>query len=318
MAFKTFASLRKNSGKVEDLSKQLTNMTRGGSGPDERIWKPTFDSAGNSEATIRFLPAPEGEDHPFVRLFTHGFKGPGGNYFENSRTTIDMSESDPVNEFNMEMWATEDPEKRQFVSRFSKRRTNFFANIYIIRDKGNPSAEGKVFLYRFGPKIFEKITEAANPKFADEDGNLNPINPFDFWTGANFQLRASTEKVGENKFPNYDKSTFGSSRPLFEDDAKLEEIWKQEYSLAEIIAPDKFKSYDELKKKLNRVMKLGPATASHPVAESTTPQQSRGKSEEDLPAWVTESPDSSSQSESGGDDEAFFKNLAADDDDIPF
>ena len=217
-----------------------------GSG-DDRLWKPEVDKAGNGYAVIRFLPAPDGEDLPWAKLYTHAFQGTGGWYIENSLTTL--GQKDPVSEHNSQLWNS-GIESDKEIARKQKRKLSYYANIYVVKDSANPHNEGQVFLYKFGKKIFDKITAAMQPEFEDED----PINPFDFWAGANFKLKI--KKVAG--YWNYDSSEFDRQSALLDDDDAMEAIWKKEYSLAELVAPDQFKSYDELKKRLDYVLGNAP------------------------------------------------------------
>ena len=223
----------------------------------DNIWKPEVDKSGNGYAVIRFLPAPKGEDVPFVRIWDHGFQGPGGWFIENSLTTL--GQPDPVSEYNSQLWNS-GIESNKDIVRKQKRRLNFYANILVIKDPANPANEGKVFLYKFGKKIFDKINDVMNPQFADED----PINPFDFWEGANFKLKIRNVEG----YRNYDKSEFDSQSEISDDDDQLQKIWESQYSLQELIDPKNFKSYTELKTKLERVLQLGGAVSpSAAVAE---------------------------------------------------
>ena len=211
---------------------------------DERIWKPVMDKSGNGFAVIRFLPAPEGEDLPWAKVWNHAFQGPTGQwYIENSLTTL--GQNDPVSEMNSAYWNS-GVESDKEIARKQKRKLQYFSNILVVKDSANPENEGKVFLYRFGKKIFDKCMEAMQPAFEDE----TPLNPFDFWEGADFKLKLRTV----DGYWNYDKSEFDSPSPLFDDDEKIEEVWKKQYSLAEFTAATNFKSYDELKTRLNMVL----------------------------------------------------------------
>ena len=211
---------------------------------DERLWKPTMDKSGNGYAVIHFLPAPDGEDLPWVKLWNHAFQGPTGQwYIENSLTTL--GNNDPVSEYNSKLWNS-GVESDKEIARKQKRKLQYYSNIYVVSDSANPQNEGKVFLYRYGKKIFDKIMEAMQPAFEDE----TPINPFDFWEGANFKLKL--RKV--DGYWNYDKSEFESVSALSDDDDALEEIYGKQYSLAEFTAPSNFKSYDELKTRLDMVL----------------------------------------------------------------
>ena len=244
----SFSDLKKQSklgSLTGKLVKEVEKMnTSGGNGADDRFWKPEMDKTGVGSAVIRFLPAPEGEDLPWVKLWSHAFQGPGGWYIENSLTTI--GKKDPVGEYNRELWNSGEQKKKDIVSQKQKRKLSYYANIYVVKDPLHPENEGKVFLYKFGKKIFDKILASMQPEFEDEE----PINPFDFWQGANFKLKI-TKVAG---YWNYDKSDFAPVSPLLDDDDALEAIWKKEYSLAELVASDQFKDYDALKKRLDYVL----------------------------------------------------------------
>ena len=221
---------------------------------DERLWKPVMDKSGNGYAVIRFLPAVDGEDMPWAKVWNHAFQGPTGQwYIENSLTTV--GQNDPVSEMNSAYWNS-GVESDKAIARKQKRKLQYFANIYVVEDSANPENEGKVMLYRFGKKIFDKCMEAMQPAFKDETA----VNPFDFWEGANFKLKL---RMVEGYW-NYDKSEFSAPSPLFDDDDKLEEVWKKQYPLSEFSAATNFKSYEELKKRLDMVLvgtvKVGNAT----------------------------------------------------------
>jgi hypothetical protein len=253
-----FQSLKKNRSKsLEKLNEQLTKITsKSYADPNEgKYWKPTRDSAGNGFAIIRFLDSPQGEDMPFVRLWDHGFKGSSTGlwYIENSLTTI--GQPDPVSELNSKLWNMNNddgsPERKQ--ARDQKRRLHYISNVYIVKDSGNPENEGKVFLFKYGKKIWDKLNDLMNPSFEDE----KPVNPFDLWEGANFRLKI---RMFEG-YPNYDKSEFDSPSAFFEDDDEIERVWKQSHSLKEVIDPKNFKSYDELKAKLHRTLGIAGSDA---------------------------------------------------------
>ena len=211
---------------------------------DERLWKPELDKTGNGYAVIRFLPAVKGEDLPWAKLWSHAFQGPTGQwYIENSLTTL--NQKDPVSEMNSAYWNS-GVESDKEIARRQKRKLQYFSNIYVVSDTKHPENEGKVFLFRFGKKIFDKIMDAMQPAFPD----ATPVNPFDFWSGANFKLKI--RKV--DGYWNYDKSEFEDSSALFDNDDKLEEVWEKQYSLKEFTANTNFKSYDELKTRLNTVL----------------------------------------------------------------
>ena len=221
---------------------------------DDRLWKPVMDKSGNGYAVVRFLPAVEGEDMPWAKVWNHAFQGPTGQwYIENSLTTV--GQNDPVSEMNSAYWNS-GVESDKEIARKQKRKLQYFANIYVVEDPANPQNEGKVMLYRFGKKIFDKCMEAMQPAFKDETA----VNPFDFWAGANFKLKL--RKV--EGYWNYDKSEFSAPSPLFDDDDQLEEVWKKQYPLSEFTSETNFKSYEELKKRLDMVLvgtvKVGNAT----------------------------------------------------------
>ena len=242
----SFAKLKENRSKnIENLIGELEKTKQQNfSNGDDRIWKPERDKSGNGYAIIRFLPPVDGEDMPWVRLFSHGFQGPGGWYIENSLTTL--NQKDPVSEYNTSLWNNGTDEGKE-VARKQKRRLNYYSNIYVVKDPANPSNEGEVFLYKYGEKIFDKVNDSLNPEFQDE----TPVNPFDLWEGADFKLKIRTL----DGFVNYDRSEFDSPTPLLGgDDEKLEELWNKQYKLQELVAPDQFKSYDELKTKLDRIL----------------------------------------------------------------
>ena len=248
---------------------------------DERLWKPEVDKSGNGYAVIRFLPAVEGEDMPWAKVWNHAFQGPTGQwYIENSLTTL--GQKDPVSELNTQYWNT-GLESDKEIARKQKRKLQYFSNIYVVSDSKHPENEGKVFLFRYGKKIFDKIMAAMQPEFEDEKA----INPFDFWEGANFKLKI--RKVAG--YWNYDSSDFDNPSALFDSDAKIEEVWKKQYPLNEFTATTNFKSYEELKARLDAVLS-GSVTVGN-VAEQmedepmetpkvdTTPVESTSTQEEE-------------------------------------
>ena len=243
MSFKDLKKQSSLGSLTQKLVKEVEKMSTTSGGTDERLWKPEVDKTGNGFAVIRFLPAPEGEEVPWAKMYSHAFQGPGGWYIENSLTTI--GQKDPLGEYNRELWNTGTEANKEIV-RKQKRKLSYYSNIYVVKDPTNPANEGKVFLFKYGKKIFDKIMEAMQPEFEDE----TPINPFDFWQGANFKLKI----VKKDGYWNYDKSEFGSVEALLDDDDALEAIWKKEYSLAAVTAPDQFKSYEDLERRLKMVL----------------------------------------------------------------
>lgn len=296
-----FSKLKASSGKksLEDLNRKLASISGNNEskGPDERFWSPTVDKAGNGYAIIRFLPAPQDEDVPFVRIFDHGFQGPGGWYIENSLTTL--GKPDPLSEHNSKLWNS-GIEANKEIARKQKRRLHFISNIYVVQDSGNPANDGKVFLYKYGKKIFDKLNEAMNPQFADEEA----VNPFDLWAGANFKLKIRNVEG----YRNYDKSEFERQGPLFDDDEKLEAVWKKEYSLKSFLDPSNFKSYEELEARLMKVLN---ENVNNKVTKKRAEEETIPWDEEVSPPKLKSSP---AKQEVYEEDETdgleFFKNLA--------
>lgn len=293
----SFANLKRNSGNLDKLAKAIEQLNSSDSNSkDDNFWKPEVDKAGNGYAVLRFLPAPavDGDDGlPWVKVFDHGFQGPGGWYIENSLTTL--GHKDPVSEYNSQLWNS-GIEANKEVARKQKRRLSYICNVYVVEDSKNPQNEGKVFLYKFGKKIFDKINEAMNPQFEDEKA----VNPFDLWSGANFKLKIRNVEG----YRNYDKSEFGAPGPLLEDDEQLEAIWKKEYSLKEFVAPENFKTYDELKARLDKVLGVD---GSAPAPRTTVEQAKATNPRKPVQAGDSPSPVATEDD----DDMAYFSKLAA-------
>jgi hypothetical protein len=299
MAF-NFSELRKKRGNFEDLLKQVEKVTKPNEyKADERFWQPTVDKAGNGYAVIRLLPPPKGEDIAWTQIWSHGFQGPTGKwYIENSLTTL--GQDDPVSAMNSELWNS-GVESDKEIARKQKRKLNYISNIYVIKDPGNPDNEGKVFLWKYGKKIFDKISEAVNPEFADQEA----INVFDFWDGAEMRLRIRKHEG----YRNFDKTDFGPSKPLFDDDDKIEEVWNQQHSLTELVDPKHFKSYEELEKRLKYVLGktagTRPATdirdemEDHDVAEASEPRSAAPKASKAAPSSFDDDDDDLSSYFSG-------------------
>tara|TARA_R110000851_G_scaffold8489_1_gene32633 strand:- start:90 stop:1016 length:927 start_codon:yes stop_codon:yes gene_type:complete len=306
MALTDFSSLKKNRSKTLDkLNSQLEKISsKSYQDPNAgKFWKPTRDKAGNGFAVIRFLPASKGEEMPFVRLWDHGFQGPTGLwYIENSLTTL--NQDDPVSEFNSKLWNSGvETDKEQ--ARKQKRRLKYTANVYIVKDGGNPENEGKVFMYQFGKKIFDKLNDLMNPTFEDEE----PTNPFDLWEGANFRLKIRKFEG----YPNYDKSEFDPASPLSEDDEVLERVWGEQHSLQEIVSEGNFKSYSELKTKLYRVLDLqnDAPTASAAVTETADELDLSSMTMDTAePTMAVAEPSVGSTAGDDDDDLSIFKELA--------
>ena len=301
----SFSDLKKQSklgSLTAKLVKEVEKMNNNASSGDDRVWKLECDKSGNGYAVIRFLPAPNGEDLPFVKLYSHAFQGSGGWYIENSLTTL--NQRDPVSELNTELWNNGTDSGKE-IARKQKRKLTYVSNIYVVKDPANPDNEGKVFLYKYGKKIFDKITAAMQPEFEDE----TPIDPFDFWQGANFKLKAKNVAG----YRNYDSSEFAAQSALLDDDDAMEAIWKKQYSLAELVAADQFKSYDELKKRLDYV--LGNKTARRQDPEVADEEEtSRGpvrELDEDLRTQLSNLSSSKSSYDDEDDDTlSYFAKLA--------
>ena len=295
----SFADLKKQSkmgSLTEKLIKQVEKLNDGGSKDDDRFWKPVMDKGGTGSAVIRFLPAPEGCDLPWVQVWSHAFQGTGGWLIDNCLTTL--GQNCPVCEANRELWNTGSKDNQNIV-RDRKRKLSYFANIYVVKDPVNPANEGRVFLYKFGKKIFDKIMASMQPEFDDEE----PINPFDFWKGANFKLKL----VKKDGYWNYDKSEFAPPSALLEDDDELEIIYKSLNNLNDFVSPSEFKSYEDLKKRLDYTLGLK-GTPKYQDPETI------GEEEEDevsRPAKETTSVRSSASSDDEDDDAlSYFSKLA--------
>ena len=292
----SFSDLKKQSRLGSLTSKLVAEVEKMSTktGADDRLWKPSLDKSGNGYAVIRFLPAPEGEDVPWAKVYSHAFQGPGGWYIENSLTTV--GQKDPVSEYNRGLWNSGSEADKDTV-RKQKRKLSYYSNIYVVKDSTNPENEGGVFLFKYGKKIFEKVQAAMSPEFEDE----TPINPFDFWQGANFKLKI--RKV--DGYWNYDKSEFDAVSPLLEDDDALEALWKKEYSLEDFVKPTEFKSYEDLERRLNQVLKVQPRRVDEEVVD---------EDDERTPVAVAPRASVTAQSVSTDEDEddalSYFQKLA--------
>ena len=292
----SFAELKRARKSTYEKILEETNKLQntGGRSDDDRFWKPEVDKAGNGYAVIRFLPAPQGEDLPWVRMFSHGFQGPGGWYIENSLTTL--GKDDPVSEYNSSLWNRGDDAGKD-QARKQKRRLNYVSNILIVKDPAHPEKEGQVYLYKYGKKIFDKLNDMMNPEFEDE----YPVNPFDLWDGANLKLKIRNEEG----YRNYDKSEFDAPTAIMDDDDKLEALWKSEHSLAEFLDLKNFKSYAELKTKLYRVLGEGVDTTQADEIEDVAPFTPNFSAPSEKEAPVVEKP-----VENQDDDLDYFQKLA--------
>jgi hypothetical protein len=300
-----FKSLKKSSGSsLAGVQSALEKLATPSNKPqdDDRFWRPEVDKAGNGYAVIRFLPAAAGEDVPFVRLFDHAFKNASTNQWFIDGCLTSVNEKCPVCEHNSALWATETKENQALV-RNQKRKLSFISNIYVVKDPAHPENEGKVMLFKFGKKIFDKLNAAMNPEFEDE----KPLNPFDLWSGANFKLKI--RKV--EGYQNYDKSEFEEPSALLEDDDKLESVWKLEYPLQPFLNRDNFKSYDDLKSRLSRVLGLEGRAPSQQAKQ----QAASAWDEEEAPVPraakpVTQAKESPPWDDAEDDDLAMFQRLA--------
>jgi len=296
MSFASMKSSRVN--ELEKLKSQMEKNNNQGSNDSDLYWKPERDKAGNGQSIIRFLPAAEGETTPWITYYDHWFQGPTGQYYvEKSLTTI--GQDDPVSEYNSKLWNSGIDSDKE-VARKQKRRLHYVANILVIKDFANPENDGKVFLYRFGAKIFDKIKDAMNPVF---DGDT-PVNPFDFWDGADFHIKITNV----DGWVNYDKSIFREQKALSENDDQLEQIYNKLTPLSSLIAPDKFKSYTELKTKMNRVLCIEAEEASLPAKQ---PERVVARDEPAPRPSVTVEDDSSNDDDD--DTLSFFQGLADED-----
>lgn len=284
----SFSQLKQSSdSSLDTLSKELTKLNESttNNSQDDRYWKLTVDKAQNGHAIIRFLPASTGESVPWVRMWSHGFQGPGGWYIENSLTTI--GQKDPVSEYNTQLWNS-GIESDKELARKQKRKLQYIANIFVVSDPANPDNEGKVFLFKFGKKIFDMVNDKMNPEFPGETS----VNPFDLWSGCNFRLRA--RKVAG--YRNYDKSDFDSVSALNTDDDEMERIWNTQYSLEELVAPDQFKDYAELKTRFEKAVGLNGVRSESAFAD-------------EIPVASHEEPTSIDENDDSLD---YFKKLADD------
>lgn len=296
----SFAALKKSSY-FDNLKSEIDKISnpQGQSYTDERLWKAELDKSGNGYAVIRFLPPSEGEDLPFAKVWSHAFKGPTGQwYIENSLTTI--GKDDPVGAINRDLWNTGLESDKQ-TARTQKRKLSYYSNIYVVKDPLHPENEGKVFLFKYGKKIFDKIVEAAKPQFEDE----RPVDVFNFWEGANFKLKI----VKKDGFWNYDKSEFESTAVLGEfSDGELEKIYKQQYALSDFTDSSKFKTFEELEARLNLVLgKVQPRVTARLDEEVANEEEVP-----EGPSWTSQVSDHKS-AESTDDSLDYFKKLAEED-----
>ena len=294
----SIAALKRSRSNLDALTKELSGVSSNNnqkSYVDDRFWKPELDKTGNGYAVLRFLPAVKDEDLPWVKMWSHAFQGPGGWYIENSLTT--MNQKDPVSEENSRLWNS-GIEADKEIARKRKRKLSYYANVLIVSDPKHPENEGQVKLFKFGKKIFDKITDKMQPQFEDE----KPINPFDFWEGADFKLKI--RKV--DGFWNYDKSEFDSTKEIADNDEAIESIWTKQYPLKPFLEAANFKSYDELKSKLDKVLTGSRNTGT--VEDMVTPPSIS----ETKPETVVEAVAASSSNDSVDDDEtlSYFSKLA--------
>jgi hypothetical protein len=325
----SFADLKKQSRLGTLTSKLVQEVEKMSSSKtvDERFWKPEMDKGGTGYAVIRFLPPPENEDLPWVQLYSHGFQGPGGWYIENSLTTL--NKKDPVTEYNRSLVIENGgvfekcPQKIKDIVRNQKRKLSYYSNIYVVKDPLHPENEGKVFLFKYGKKVYDKILAKLEPEFQDEE----KVNVFDFWSGANFKLKI----VKKDGYWNYDNSEFAAPSALLDDDEELEQIWKKQHSLNALLAPDQFKSYEELETRLNNVLGIkssstkaasafkeedqyesysSPNTSTESVMDELERSYTKSKSAPPVPDSMKKELDSLSEEED--DAMSYFKGLIED------
>jgi len=305
----SFSALKRSSKtNFQNLVKEIDKLAQsGGSGREEdsRFWKVTRDKTGVGSAIIRFLPAPVGEDLPFIKVFNHAFQGPGGWYIEECPTTV--NKDCPCCKANSDLW-NDKTEESQAIARTRKRKLSFIGNIYVISDPANTDNEGKVFLFKYGKKIFDKLNDLMHPQFEDEA----PVNPFDLWSGCNFRLKIQNV----DGWPSYEKSKFDSSKPLFDDDAELENIWNSEHALPPFHDASRFKSESELKSRLDKVLGLGLDLSTHKTAEeAVTAEAKPAKTRKAKEAPKEEAEEAPFDTDENDDsDLSFFKKLAEDSD----
>ena len=293
----SFAALKNQSNLntlLDEYNKQSSPETK--SFDDDRFWKPEMDKSGNGFAVIRFLPAPEGEEIPWVRMFSHSFQGPGGWFIENSLTTI--NKNDPVSEANRVLWNSGSEADKE-TARRQKRKLSYYTNIYVVSDPKRPENEGRVFLYKFGKKIFDKIMEAMKPEFSDE----TPINPFDMWKGAHFKLKI--RKV--DGYWNYDKSEFADPVELLDSDEEREKVYNSTHKLKPLHDHSHFKTYDELKEKMERVLR---GSSDNRTAEQISQDVEDSFSYDSIKQFKDEEMSSKPEKENTSDTMAYFEKLA--------
>ena len=309
----SFANLKKNQGvtgvkKLQDELEKLNKKGEAGSNDDDKFWKLATDKSGVGAAVIRFLPQTEGDELPWVLLYEHAFKGPGGWYIEKSRTTLGKGVADPVFEYNNQLWNSGIDANRD-LARKQKRTPRYVANVLVVKDPANPDNEGKVFLFKFGKKLFQKIQEAMIPE-PDPVDQRDPMNPFCPWKGANFKLKC--RKV--DGYPNYDQSDFSTPEALFGgDDSRIEDLWKSQYSLTDLVKPENFKSYEELRRRLDRVLGLSTSAKAENVVTvpSATTKASVAESVSDMDLDTTTS--ETSEDADISDDLSYLQQLANED-----
>lgn len=302
-----FSSLKRNRDSLDKLTKAIESTNQNSNSnnrDDDKYWKPEVDKAGNGYAVIRFLPAPavDGDDGlPWVRYWDHGFQGSGGWYIENCLTTIEGK--CPACEHNSTLWNS-GIEANKEIARKQKRRVHYVANILVVSDPSHPENDGQVKLFTFGKKIFDKLTEAMNPEFADE----TPLNPFDLWEGANFKLKIRNVEG----YRNYDKSEFADKSAVYDNDEKLEALWKSEHSLSAIVSKENFKSYDELKGRLDKTLGFSGSVPSTPMSRADQEDDFTQQFEERAPQVSASSIPEINTNDSLDEDLNFFKSLAED------
>ena len=232
---------------------------------DQRFYKPKFNKDGTFSAVVRFLPGPVkdgNEEISMIKKYSHYFSGPGGKYDEECLTTI--SQQCPVCDENKKCWDAGDKQ----TSRTRARVNSGITNILVINDPQAPENNGKVFLYKFGKKIIEKINEAKKPT----NPTKKAIEVFSYYEGANFYITGKKTVTAEGqKFTDYTSSSFESNPSAIGDDNYIESIDKQLHSVEEFIKPTNFKSYAALQELFSRVMGRSMAQQPNPF-QTPAPQ----------------------------------------------
>lgn len=302
MDLSTLKSKRYDINKLVSAAQEASGAKSENNNRDENLWKPTVDKAGNGYAVIRFLPSES--EVPWVRYWDHGFKGPTGKwYIEKSLTSI--GQQDPLGELNSKLWNSGNEDDREQV-RKQKRRLHYVTNILVVSDPSAPENEGKVFMYQFGKKIFDKIQDLMQPQFPGE----TPVDPFDLWGGADFQLKIRNVEG----YRNYDRSEFKAPSSLFDgDEVQLQATLNQLHDINTYVDPATFKSYDALQTKLFEVLgTTAPSTVQAEVAMDHVAEPAPAPVASEPEVKVSAAAATAEEAGDDGDEDAFsyFQKLA--------